>query len=551
MNTSAQQSTQRLQRIVASLSVILIAISIFFRIWHLSNIPGLNGDEAIYGADSIDLLKGRAIDWHTPNGNLKNIFYYAPVLLLHAIFPQSVVLLRTTAVICGMAAIALNYVLCRRIFGQNSALLSSVLIAVLPENIAESRFGWDPCESLLIDLLVVYGSLAIVQNKAHPARLIATTTVACVIAFVVHPSNLFSDIFLPIAIIVRFAPDIAAYFTTGNKILRWSIVATVAMLVICAGLTALKPQLAMASKMRGAYTRGFVLDYAALFSGRSTYKYVAGYPRPYKRSDFVDVLSVLPWLFCAGYAARVLSRREKTDNTDRLLAAGWLLEIAAYAAIGGARNLEPLYVRYGLCMIVPGVWLFVRALEHCCASRPIMTTFSWSAVLALSALLLICFYNCYFRYIMTTGGTAEEALRTAPMEPKVTAIHCVLSECPQNEPCYILCSKWWNYQPARYYSMGRSNIRVLMLESAKPADVAACLQAMRSGHVWTIDFISDRSYVRKVLAFPGIQWTVIAVPDYGGKPIVIVGHPVLPSGRIEYRKTSNGQRDFTSLPAAR
>jgi hypothetical protein len=169
----------------------------------------------------------------------------------------------------------------------------------------------------------------------------------------------------------------------------------------------------MASKLRNSYNRGFVLDYAALFSGRSVYKYVSGYPRPYMRTDFIDVLSVLPWILCAGYAVGVLADGNRSGAGDKVLAAGWLIEAIAYDVIAGPGNLEPAYDRYGLCLIVPGITLFVRAMQGLMARR---AGADWGARLItvlLSGVLLVSFYNCYFRYIMTTGGTAGEPLQTS------------------------------------------------------------------------------------------------------------------------------------------
>lgn len=518
------RNTPAIEYLVIVLSVVLIAISVFFRVWHLGNIPGLNGDEAEYGADCISLLHGHAILWHTSNCNLKNVFYYIPVLLLHAIFPISIVLLRATAVACGIVAIIVNYLLCRRLFGQNCAMLSSLLIAALPENIAQSRLGWDPCESLLIDLFIVYGCVAIVRKNIKPARLIAGTSIACVVGFMIHPSNIFACLLLPTAIIIRYAQDIAAYFGVGNRLLR-TTTATVALALLIAGtMPVLHRQIEMASKLRHFPTRAFVLDYAELFSGRAIYNFLTGYPRPFDHIDAIDVLSVLPWVLCL-----VLAARGKANALDRFVAIGWLIQIAAFASIAGAVALEPTLNRFGLCLIGPGVLLFVRTVERSTENRPAAARAAQFAILALSALLLICFYNCYFRYIIKTGGNSEPAFRTAATDPKQTAFEYVQSQCPANRPCYVVCSSWWNYQPARYFADQHPQIHVLDLGAITASEGASCLSAMKLGNFWTIDFIDERPLVRKTLAIPGIQWQIIAVPDYAGRPTVIIGHPTLPA----------------------
>ena len=44
---------------VCTLSI--LGISAFFRIWHLANIPGMNGDEASYGVNSLDFIHGSTL----------------------------------------------------------------------------------------------------------------------------------------------------------------------------------------------------------------------------------------------------------------------------------------------------------------------------------------------------------------------------------------------------------------------------------------------------------------------------------------------------------
>ena len=522
LNETSDRRTPVAERIVLILSIVLIAISVFFRFWHLGNIPALSGDEAVNGAASFELLHGHSIDWITPTGHIYPITYLGPVLLLHAIFPPSIVLLRLTAVVCGIAAIAVNYILCRRLFGQSCALLTSLLIAVLPENIALSRLGWEPCESVLIDLVVVYGSLAILQKDINLKRSIPGTVVACILALMAQPTNAFVTLFLPIAIIMRWAPKIAAYLATGNKTFRYAISATTIALAIVVGMLALHRPLALMGSLRHFQSRAFILDYAALFSGRTIYNYIGGYPRPFDHVDAIDILSVLPWVLCA-----VLAARGKANDLDRFVAIGWLIQLAAFASIAGAVALEPSLNRFGICLISPGVLLFVRTLERSTENRILAAQAAQFATLALSALLLIGFYNCYFRYIIKTGGNSEPAFRTAATDPKQTAFEYVQSQCPASRPCYVVCSSWWNYQPARYFAAQHSNIHVLKLDEITPAEGASCLIAMKLGNFWTIDFIDERPLVRKTLAIPGIQWQIIAVPDYAGRPIVIIGHPAL------------------------
>jgi hypothetical protein len=436
------------------------------------------------------------------------------------------------AVFCGIAAIIVNYVLCRRLFGHSCALLSSLLIAAMPETIVNSRLGWDPCESILIDLFVVYGSLAVAQREIAPVRPIIKTCLACIIAFMIHPSNLFVDLLLPTAVAIRWAPEAFTYFTTGNRIVRCALAAVAVTLVIAGGFFALHRQITYERKVHSRHARNAVVDYAALFTGRDTYHWVAGYPEPAGQVDMIDVVSLLPWLFCAGCAVRMLAARGWAGAPDRLLAAGWLIETTAFIVIAGPTCLEGGNGRFGLCLIVPSVLLLVRSLALLSAERPAMQLASRTVVFGLSAALLASFYFCFFRCIMTGSGTAYEWFQTASTDPKLQAINYVMSQCPADEPCYLMCHSWWTYQPVRYFAMGHPNVHVPLIPRAGRAEIASSLRALKAGNFWTIDMINEQEHVRQELDRPGIKLTFIEVLDYSGRPIVIIGHPVPANGPL-------------------
>ena len=72
--------------------------------------------------------------------------------------------LRSVAVASGLAAIVINWVCCRWVFGWRTAAISTVALAVLPVNIAYSRIAWDASQSLAATLPVTYFALAAVQR---------------------------------------------------------------------------------------------------------------------------------------------------------------------------------------------------------------------------------------------------------------------------------------------------------------------------------------------------------------------------------------------------
>jgi 4-amino-4-deoxy-L-arabinose transferase-like glycosyltransferase len=184
-------------KLLSTQVLVLLVAAVALRVWHLANVPGVNGDEAWYGARVMQVLHGEPIPWRTPTGNPINVFYFVPLLLLHAVFHPSFLLLRSVAVASGLAAIVANYFLCQRVFGKTTAVTAAILTAVLPINIAYSRFGWDACQSVLACTLVVYFALLCTAEPTRGCWRLALL-LALISSIVVHPTNL---LLAPIALV--------------------------------------------------------------------------------------------------------------------------------------------------------------------------------------------------------------------------------------------------------------------------------------------------------------------------------------------------------------
>src|SRR5687767_12565573 len=118
----------------------LLAVAVWLRAWDLGRAPGVNGDEAWAGVQAERVLHGQCVSARTPTGNPLNPFFIIPQVLLHASWEPSFALLRLPALVSGLLALALNFFLCRRALGIRAAWLTTLIHAVLPINIAYSRF---------------------------------------------------------------------------------------------------------------------------------------------------------------------------------------------------------------------------------------------------------------------------------------------------------------------------------------------------------------------------------------------------------------------------
>ena len=113
--------------------------------------------------------------------------------------------LRSVALVSGLAALAINWLLCRRVFDSRTAAVSTVALAVLPINIAYSRFAWDASQSLAATLPVIYCALGAVRYADRFGRWIAASMLALAIAVWVHPTNVFAGAAIVVAVPRRTA----------------------------------------------------------------------------------------------------------------------------------------------------------------------------------------------------------------------------------------------------------------------------------------------------------------------------------------------------------
>ena len=169
-NTSEFVSFPSLSSLLSPLflnAVLLLLAAIWLRCHMLENIPGINGDEAWYGVQAWRIGHGGPhVAWHTPTGNPLNPLFIGPLALLHLWLPPSIMLLRSLAVASGLFALVLNWLFCRWVFDRRTAIISTVLLAVLPINIAYCRIAWDASQSLAATLPVVYFALAAALSEA-------------------------------------------------------------------------------------------------------------------------------------------------------------------------------------------------------------------------------------------------------------------------------------------------------------------------------------------------------------------------------------------------
>ncbi len=536
MNSAKPARTAWIVVLLAANFAAIAAAAIVFRCHMLQNIPGLNGDEAWYGVRAWEMLHGENFSPRTPTGNLLNPLMFLPLVLLHACFRPSVLLLRIAPLLSGLAALAVNWWMCRRIFDRPTAVVATLILALLPIDIAYSRFAWDASQSLLATLPVWLFSLAAVR---FPARRDAATAaaIACLVpAILVHPTNIFA------------AAAIAASMATAWR--QWridrrrlAVLAVAAMALIVWGTCMIKAKAggALTDRLRQLVLPGahphFTVLYANLFSGETVYHYIAGshswlrWPALGSGGQ-IGIGAALVWTILLASAWRlaifpIFLRRKRgcrgplapADLADRVLVAAWLLELAGFLVLAGPRGMIPSQERYAICLVAPAVLLAARGAAAWWAEAGRLKTPAALLACVLAWLTLADFQEHYFAFIERTGGQAHATFRTAAVEPKLAALDCILQRRTPGG-VWIAADSWWSYWPLKYFALGNRDVGVLAFEKA--ATEPEFMEAAKDGRAWGVEFC-DPIDGRQELD-PSFQPSAEAarIRDFGGQPVLSV-----------------------------
>jgi hypothetical protein len=505
------------------LLVFFFILAIALRTLFLGNIPGINGDEALLGiraSGPFDFLQ------RTNSGNFQNIFYLLPLTFIQQFFPPSVWVLRSVSVLSGLGVIIGGYFLFRSSLSKRTALFFVVLGSAIPILVAYSRFGWEPSQSGLISLFVLYFSL---QKKW------AGAVIAQLIALIVHPSNALL-FFIPLNLFILEVQ--AGLNCPAQKARVWILIPLGFVIVlgtivflnserlvdmagwlsehnlnqIAVALDEVKPQ-SIIDRMRapGGWLDLFIL-YGDLISGVTIYRYIVG---PVSQTGVI-FHHLLFWLCILPIVVHGCLMKNKS-NDYRLTAVflGTLSGMVMLYMFWGLMPLSPSTERYSQFLVVPTLLLFAAGLDS------INIKFS----LPLSA--LVCVFWCvslvsnYFMPFLLTGGRSERAFRTAEVEPKIQATRIILSDMDGTNRGLILAENWWTAKPIEYLLIGHEGIDVVQFNDVNNTiDVLSALK----NNVYVVSFARS-GFDKAIEASPIVgnlkRWTI---HDYGGKPLIHVWH---------------------------
>ena len=519
--------------LIAANVAALLAAGCLARVWELDHLPGINGDEAWYGVQAMKLLHGEPFSWRTPTNNLLNGFFFLPLVALHAVWEPSAVLLRLPAVLSGLLALPVNYALCRKLYGQPTALVSTLLLAVLPVNIAYSRFGWDASQTLLVTLLVTYLPLLALKQPAAAPRWLIAAAVALAAGLWVHPTNIFTAPLVAMPLVWLSREELLAAWRRPRPMWQWLAAGSGGLLVLSlVAWLARHWVVAVGQRLLAPHQlTEFAWNYQRLFSGLTVYRYIPGslLPDPAAEGQPPLAASALDAAFLlggvvAGVALFQLLRRQRSPF-DGCLLAGWGLMLLGFFLVAGPGAIAPHYERYGLCFIAPGGLVLSRGLIWLLSRPGSLGPASLAASLAMAWLLLAGVERHYFDFFHTTGGRSHDTFRTARQEPKEAALDYILRRRDPAEMTWIITTEYWNDLPLRYLAAASDGLRIERWPDVR--DDASFRRALTDGRCWFVEFSDRQPYrqLRRTLDNEQAALEETRFADYAGNPVISVLGP--------------------------
>lgn len=428
-----------------------VVAGVVVRIIALERLPGINGDEAWYGANVHLLLDGETPFLRTGVGNLLSPLHSLPLIALEWLAGPSFALLRLPSVFWGCLAVVCAYPLLAPLIGSSAAVILTGAIALSPAAVSQARLGWDPSATILVSLLTV---AFVIDHRRW------RSVAAFLLSLVVHPTN----IFLAPIVATQWCPAIIDWYRSSTGRVRRRMLTMVSIALAVAGVVGLQaarraahagflPSIELVTERLTTAPAWYSLGagVVSLLSG-ATSAAIAGPPPRYLSlgANLIVLLAIV--CACIGYWR---ARHDVVAKRMAWLAAGFVASIISFHVVGGPRALEPGSERYAMFLVVPLTIV-------CAGGLGLLNRKGWAIGGVLCGALAAVLTCGYFLPLMTEGGR-HGAFRTGPIEPKLAAFEFVNADSRGAEVVAVFAEDWWLYWPIRYLAWHERRLYVEML----------------------------------------------------------------------------------------
>ena len=451
--------------------VALFGLGAWFRASSIETMPFPNGDEAWHGIQASKMSRGEPFALRTPTSNPMNPFLTPLEVPLMWFCKPTWGVLRAPAVIFGLLAVALTYVLGARALDRTTALIASGMLAVLPVAILYSRIGFDSCQTPLATLLALYAAF-----RAHRLGLAA----AFAASVLVHPTNMF---LLPALLAVYLVRALQG--AAGDRARCWRIVVeTVAVptaLCVGAGFWIMRRPISQA--MCGSFLKEHDWADFATSYGRLLLVMLRIFPNnPSDRA--MGIHDAAFWGIALGLLAFGSCRLAERRQWDRLaLVGGLIVSAVGFHLVAGKKAFyftESAGLRYGIFLVVPSclaLACLARSLLVEPADRPSAAIRGLQNA-AMLALGFACLYSVKAHWFDNYAGTRESIWTYGAENPDPNRVGAMalMRDIDRTRaargagagPVVVVTQWYWVDNPIQYLTHRRRDIRFLCFAAAEP-----------------------------------------------------------------------------------
>lgn len=402
MSTTAYVSMSRLEatriRSVELLAAVLVA-AIALRMYRLTH-QSLWVDEVVTFLSSIGSVQ-RVVTQTEVNSNIPPLYYLVVNAFLR--LGHNEAMLRLASVIFGSLSIPMLYVVVRPWFGQTTALLSAVVIAISPFHVWYSQEARPYALLLFLSLLSLW---CLQQALAKPERR------GWRIAFAISGAAVCYTHTVAIAFI-GFAAAYVMLAVPRQQWREWGLVfGGIGLLVIPAiyRLVSLPPEAAASVGYSFSPTH-ILYAFWSFATGYSVGPTVADLHALDRQSIVLHYAMLIgPVLAFFGALALLGAWRIATrDKTIFRILALWFLFPMCFAVLGAVVTVHPFNVRYAILSFPPFIVLLVMGAQSLAAAP--LRAGAWAILVLLSAFSLYSYFfdERYFREDNRAAGQYLEA----------------------------------------------------------------------------------------------------------------------------------------------
>jgi len=428
----------------------LFAVAFWARVSSIETAPLPDGDEAWYGVQVEHLLQGKPFAVRTGNGNPLNPFHSGLQVPLLWAFPPSFWILRVPAVLAGVLAVVLMYVLMARVLDRTTALIAAGLLAAMPVAVFYSRVGYDVSQTPLFNVLAFYYAF-----KGHRGGLL----LAFLACWLSHPTNLF---LLPMLATVFLVQRLRRHPGDPARGLRSAMVtlAVVGAVTLAVGVPAFRrhaPQATPGQAVGGRFQ--FFVDFAKL------HLCLGYYPSPFPS---VDLSARIFWGVVVGalvLGSALLIRRRQWDRLA--LVGGVIAGVAAFRLATRPGIIDNASARYGLFLVVPTILALSCLLRSLIVApaggwRRAARGLQFATLLAAGWALML---GVYVNLLREAAGPGE-SLRTFRVDepnPFAVVLSVLEDDLARAQPSrrVVVANDWWTSRPLQFLASGRRDLRVV------------------------------------------------------------------------------------------